>query len=258
MATERSQPGEQAPRQPSPIRALVLAAGVGRRLGEAHAGPKALLELGGRSLLLRHLDALAACGITDVTIVVGHAADALRAAIPAGRAGVLHNPDFREGSVVSLWTGRAVLQSGARVVLMDADVLYDSRLLGRLLGSRHADCLLLDRDIEPGEEPVKLCVARTDRIVDFHKRPTVAHDWHGESVGFFLLSPATAAELARRSAGYVTGGRRHMDYEEPIRDMILDHPGRFGFEDISGLPWTEIDFPEDLAKARALLPELAA
>ncbi len=32
----------------------------------------------------------------------------------------------------------------------------------------------------------------------------------------------------------------------------------FGFEDISGLPWTEIDFPEDVAKAQALLPELIA
>ena len=40
--------------------------------------------------------------------------------------------------------------------------------------------------------------------------------------------------------------------------MILDHPGRFGFEDISGLPWTEIDFPEDVAKANLLLPELTS
>ena len=39
--------------------------------------------------------------------------------------------------------------------------------------------------------------------------------------------------------------------------MIIASAGdRFGFEDISGLPWTEIDFPEDIVKARALLPEL--
>ena len=50
-----------------------------------------------------------------------------------------------------------------------------------------------------------------------------------------------------------------MEYEEPIRDMILDAaPDRFGFEDITGLPWTEIDFAEDVAMKRAiaLLPEL--
>jgi choline kinase len=56
-----------------------------------------------------------------------------------------------------------------------------------------------------------------------------------------------------------------MAYEEPIRDMIIAsssisacNPGRFGFEDISGLPWTEIDFPEDVVKARTLISELVA
>jgi choline kinase len=35
------------------------------------------------------------------------------------------------------------------------------------------------------------------------------------------------------------------------------NPHRFGFEDISALPWTEIDFPDDVIKAHALLPDLA-
>ncbi len=38
--------------------------------------------------------------------------------------------------------------------------------------------------------------------------------------------------------------------------ILASAPERFGFEDISGLPWTEIDFPEDVEKARALLPAL--
>jgi choline kinase len=116
--------------------------------------------------------------------------------------------------------------------------------------------LLLDRKIEPGDEPVKLCV-RDGRIVDFHKRPTAPHDWHGESVGFFRFSAAVARELADRSEDYVVTGRRMMEYEEPIRDMIIASAAdRFGYEDISGLPWTEIDFPADVVKARALLSEL--
>jgi choline kinase len=116
---------------------------------------------------------------------------------------------------------------------------------------------LLDREIEPGDEPVKLCV-RDGRIVDFHKRPNEPHDWHGESVGFFRFSASAAEELAGRAEDYVVTGRRMMEYEEPIRDMIIASTAdRFGFEDISGLPWTEIDFPEDVVKARALLPELA-
>ena len=170
----------------------------------------------------------------------------------------LVNPDFREGSVVSLWAGRAVLRSGTPVILMDADVLYDRRLMARLIDSDRTECLLLDREIEPGDEPVKLCI-RDGRIVDFHKRPQAAHDWYGESVGFFRFTPETAGELADRAEAYVTSGRRGMEYEEPVRDMMMASGGdRFGFEDISGLPWTEIDFPEDIVKARALLPELVA
>ena len=243
--------------------ALILAAGVGRRLSDAlqHRGrPKALLEFRGSSLLARHVAALRRAGVVDITVVAGFAAEQIQSALAGSDGGpgvsVVVNPAFREGSVVSLWAGRAVLRSGGPVVLMDADVLYDDRLMARLIGSGNADCLLLDRDIEPGEEPVKLCI-QDGRIVDFHKRPARAHQWHGESVGFFRFSAAAAAELADRAEAYVRSGRRADEYEEPIRDMIIESdPGRFGFEDISGLPWTEIDFPEDVAKAHRLLPEL--
>lgn len=238
--------------------AVILAAGVGRRLGPGAQGPKALLQFAGRTLLDRHLDSLAACGVPHVHVVTGFEADHIRAAT-SNRPGLslIYNPDYREGSVVSLWTARHALDAGRPLVLMDADVLYEPRLLARLIDSTHPNALLLDRDIEPGDEPVKLCVAH-GRIVDFHKRPQAAYDWHGESVGFFRFTPETASDLARRATSYVEGGRRGMEYEEPIRDMIQATPGQFGFEDITGMPWTEIDFPEDLEKARRLLPHLEA
>lgn len=245
------------------VHALILAAGVGRRLGAMQSGaPKAMLDVGGSSLMARHVSILHRAGVRSITVVVGYAGGHLRSELAATGASpaveVIENLDFREGSVVSLWAGRDVLRSGSPILLMDADVLYDDRLMARLLGSAKPDCLLLDRDIEPGDEPVKLCI-HDGRIVDFHKRPTAPYQWHGESVGFFRFTPSAAAELAGRAGDYVASGRRHMEYEEPIRDMILaSPPGRFGFEDISGLPWTEIDFPEDVLKARALLPELAA
>jgi choline kinase len=211
---------------------------------------------------VRHLDLLQAAGVAHVTIVVGHGAASVRVALAACGTSLpvatIENPDYKEGSVVSLWTARAVLRGAQPILLMDADVLYDRRLLERLVLSVHPDCLLLDRNIEPGDEPVKLCV-RGGNIVDFRKIPTEPHDWHGESVGFFRFSPATAAELASRVEDYVISGRRSQEYEEPIRDMIqASEPRRFAFEDISTLPWTEIDFPEDVIKARTLLPELVS
>lgn len=245
-------------------KALILAAGVGRRLGATGADqreiPKAMLDFDGKTLLARHIGILRGLGVSDITVVIGFAAAQVRIALEAldeGRPiGVINNPDFREGSVVSLWAGRCLLRSGVPVILMDADVLYDARLMRRLIDSPNPDCLLLDREIEPGDEPVKLCV-RDGQIVDFHKRPSKPYHWHGESVGFFRFSAAAAQELADRAEDYVATGRRMMEYEEPIRDMIIaSAEDRFGFEDITGLPWTEIDFPKDVAKAQALLPEL--
>ena len=239
--------------------AVILAAGIGRRLGGgAEPMPKALLPFDGRTLLARHLAALRACGVGDVTVVIGFEGDQMRRTLQAEPGvSLVVNPDFREGSVVSLWAARDRLRAGRPLVLMDADVLYETRLLRRLVQSPHPNAFLLDRDIEPGDEPVKLCI-RGERIVDFRKQPTEAHDWHGESVGFFRFTAEVAAELARRADDYVTGGRRHMEYEEPIRDMVQADPGLFGFEDITGLPWTEIDFPEDVVKANSLLPKLVA
>jgi choline kinase len=159
--------------------------------------------------------------------------------------------------MVSLWSARETLCHGGPVLVMDADVIYDDRLMQRLVGSPIANCFLLDREIEPGDEPVKLCIAG-GRIVDFHKKPQRAHDWHGESVGFFRFQPGVAAELARRTEGYVAAGNTSVEYEEAIRDMVLERPPEtFGYEDITGLPWTEIDFPEDVRRAeRHVVPKL--
>lgn len=245
------------------MKAVILAAGRGCRLGLAGEElPKILLQFGGRTLLQRHIEILEHCGVDDVAVVIGYRADTVRDEIASlgrtRRVTLIENPRYTEGSVVSLWSASAALAGGGPVLLMDGDVLYDWRLLERLVDSNNANCLLMDRNIEPGDEPVKLCIAQS-RIVDFHKRPQQAYEWHGESVGFFRLSAKVAAALCTAAAEYVARGRHDQEYEEPLRDLILaSPPGLFGFEDITGLPWTEIDFPADVARARAkVLPRLA-
>jgi choline kinase len=238
--------------------AIILAAGVGRRLG--HAVPKVLLEFGGKSLLERHLTALHANNVRNVAVTVGHRPDLIRAELK--RLGVLHrvalveNPRYREGSIVSLAVQRAQLAAGKPVLLMDGDVLYDSRMLARLLQAAPENVLLFDQAIEPGEEPVKICL-NGEVIVDFDKVPKHAYDRHGESVGLFRFSASIATVLAERATAYVKGGRAGAEYEAAIRDLILAHPNRFGYEDISDLPWTEIDFEADVVRARQeILPRL--
>ncbi|CAA7622428.1 NTP transferase domain-containing protein [Magnetospirillum sp. SS-4] len=239
---------------------ILLVAGVGRRLDGAIPGPKVLLEFGGQTLLERHLNALLAHGIDDIGLTIGYQGDAIRQEVArlglTDRVRLIENPDYRLGSLVSLWVQAERLRSGRPAILMDGDVLYDPAMIGRLLSAPSENVLLLDREIEPGDEPVKICLSG-GLIVDFRKKPEHAHDWHGESVGFFRFSPATAAMLADRCAWYVGQGLTSLEYEEAIRDLILAEPRRFAATDISDLPWTEIDFVDDVAKARDIvLPQL--
>ena len=67
------------------MRALILASGVGKRLYPLTKDkPKALLEIGGKTLLERHIQNLNNCGISDVVIVVGCFADKIEQACGAG------------------------------------------------------------------------------------------------------------------------------------------------------------------------------
>ena len=247
--------------RPEDISVILLVAGVGRRLNGAAEGPKVLLQFGGRTLLDRHLEALRAHGLDDVHLTVGYEADQIRAELARlGRTDVhlTENPDYRLGSLVSFHVQNPLLRSGKTIILMDGDVLYPAEMIRRLLESPQENVLLLDRNIEPGDEPVKICI-RDGRIVDFRKKPVHEHEWHGESVGFFRFSPEMASELADICAAYVREGRTREEYEEAIRDKILVEPHRFAATDVSDIPWTEIDFIEDVERARnQILPRLEA
>ena len=248
------------------MRALILAAGMGWRLGGGTSQPpKSLLVFGGRTLMERHLEVLFDLGVERVHIGVGYRADLIEAEIARlgmrGFVETVYNPDYERGNVITLWRMRERLRGADHVLLMDADVLHDHRLLRRLVDSPHENCFLVDRELEPGEEPVKLCIAGT-RIVEFGKAvdPTVRYDSLGESVGFFKLSPRMAAALADQCERYVEGGRLDAYYEDALRELVLAEAGAaFGFEDVTDLPWIEIDFAADVSKAeRDILPRLVS
>ena len=243
------------------MRATILAAGIGQRLEQPGLPPKILLRFGDESLLARHVHILRYCGVEGIDMVVGYQSELIEEEI--ARIGArdfvrLHrNDDYLRGSILSFWTLREVYASGRSLIFMDGDVLYDQRLIERLLGSAQANCFLMDRQTEEGEDPVKLCFAEGE-LVDFHKRPELAHDWWGEWIGFARFSPEIAAAVAAAGDRIVRAGGQDEIYESAFREVLVDRaPGPFGVEDVTGLPWVEIDFPEDLERAhREIHPKL--
>jgi choline kinase len=160
---------------------------------------------------------------------------------------------------LTVHTVAEAMTRGGDVLLMDADVLYDDRIMRALAnGKRGVNRLLMDRDFEAGEEPVKLCLRR-GVPVEFRKQltPGLMFDAIGESVGFFRFDEAGARRLATLAAGYVDGGRAHMPHEEAVRDLLLERTQIVEVADVTGAPWIEIDFAGDVARAaREVLPQL--
>src|SRR2546423_13858880 len=69
------------------MKALVLAGGTGTRLRPlSHAMPKQLVPVANRPVLVHALESVRAAGITDVGVVVGDTAPAIRAALGDGSA----------------------------------------------------------------------------------------------------------------------------------------------------------------------------
>lgn len=244
------------------MRAIILAAGIGKRLASTkYAGrPKCLLRFGGKSLLQRTIESLNSLGVDDIVIVVGYKANLVEAELDtlnlSNRPRTVINPDFRQGSLVSLWCAREYLQGD--ILLMDADVLYHPDILKKLVRSAHGNAFLLDRDYGNAEEAVKLCV-RNGVLVEFRKKvpPGLRYEFAGESVGFFRFSEPMAGALARCCREYMAAGKAEEPHEEAIRDLLLATPDQFSYEDVTGLPWIEMDFPEDIERAeRDVLPKI--
>jgi choline kinase len=245
------------------MKTILLAAGIGQRLGEITGDkPKCLLKFGGISLLQRHLATLHYYGITGIIIVTGYQSNLIEQEVynndDANLIKIIHNPAYEKGSIISMLIGLEALATDNDFLLMDADVLYDHRIIERLIRTDHKNCFLLDRNFEPGEEPVKLCV-RDGQLIEFRKKidDNLHFDFQGESVGFFRFSKATADGLIQSAKDYLKRGEDKQPYEECIRDLLLSNPDSFGFEDITGLNWIEIDFPEDVGKAKNnILPNI--
>ncbi len=246
------------------MRAFIYAAGRATRLGADYARrPKILIELGGRSLLEWHVMRLREVGVDELTIVTGHERAQIVAVLPklAEAHGMvireIHNANFTEGSVLSFEVSlEEVLRGGDAVLLMDGDVLYPAEMLRRLMESRSETVLLVDRNYSTADDDPVLVPMRGGRPFDFVKKWTGEAEQIGESIGFFKVAAADLRALAEETRRRSVGEGRLDSYDDVLR--VLVKAGKFAREDLTGLPWTEIDFPKDVEYARReILPALA-
>ncbi len=234
------------------MKATMMAAGFGERLESTpDSPPKILLRFGGKTLLQRHAEILTFLGFDELVVGIGNKADWVKDEIAQQALGdfvrTVDCPQFATGAAYTMWGLRAEFDGPA--VFMDGDVLYDHRLMAHLCDSTHEACFAMDRNIRPSDDSVKICF-RNGEIVDFHKQPSAPHDEFAEWIGFLKLSTDVARRVEGALRPYIAAERTDFIYEEVFRDIMrASPPGVFGVADVTGLPWTEIDFPSDLEYA---------
>ena len=239
------------------MRAIILVAGVGWRLKpHTEATPKCLLEIGGKTLLRRYLEALLSLGVLDVVLVVGHLKDQIMAEaakVPEGlTVRFAENPHFTRGNILSLWYVRQEFDDD--ILIMDGDVLFPQELLARLLAFPEANAIAVDeRFQDSGEEQKVLC--EDGWVVEVTKRVAGDPRVRGEAVGFLRLSPEAAELLRGILEEFIDTGKDTLEYEETFRDLAVEVP--IAVVEVGDLPWVEIDLEADLARAReAVLPQV--
>jgi choline kinase len=249
------------------MRAIILAAGRGLRLvlPEDKQVPKCLLRFDGMSLLERHLRMLRGADVEEIVIALGFRHELIEAEIDRlawqPRPEIVLNRRFELGSVLTLHAVADAMTRGGDILLMDADVLYDGRIMDALVTGRSpVNRVLIDRDFEDGEEPVKVCL-RDGVPTELRKQlaADIQYDTIGESVGFFRFTQSAARRLAALVADYVASGRAQMPHEEAVRDLLIERTQLVEVADVTGAPWIEIDYAQDLQRAaNEVLPQLQA
>jgi molybdenum cofactor cytidylyltransferase len=131
---------------------LILAAGAGTRFGEQ---TKQLADLHGKPLLQHAVDAMNAA-VPRTVVVLGHDADAIRAAVDFGPAQVVLSDDWARGQGFSLRTGVAAL-AGAETVaitLGDQPFITPAVIVAAIAQLREADAVRAVYDGKPGHPVV--------------------------------------------------------------------------------------------------------
>lgn len=121
---------------PSGVAAVILAAGMSKRMG----APKQLLKLGGATLLEHALNNVRRSQAREIVLVLGHVADAIREQTALDGVKVVINPAYEEGMGTSLRAGIAALapESGAAMIVLADQPFVRPETLDRLIEQHRA------------------------------------------------------------------------------------------------------------------------
>ena len=239
---------------------LVLAAGAGRRLRpDTDELPKALLPVAGATTILDiALRNLAAVGLREIVIVVGHAAQVIAdraAGLEAAHSVTLHlvhnDRALEWNNAYSLWLAREHLGRGA--LLVNGDTVHPVGVEKTLLAARESaggGVIIAVDNVKPlADEEMKVVLDGRGALARISKRldPALAY---GEYIGATLIDEHAAPLLA--DALEATWRRDPGLYYEDGYQELADRGGEITAAPIGAVDWVEVDDHRDLRRAREI------
>lgn len=241
------------------MRVIILAAGQGKRLLPLTADiPKALLDIGGKTLIDRQIEAFAHCGIKDFVVVTGYASTLMENALAAiaAKTGVsvrcVYNPFYAVAdNLASCWLVRH--EMGGDFIQVNGDNVFRSDLVERLLSAPKEPvsvAINVKESYDPDDMKVMHDRGRLTEIGKTLPVDTVV----AEAIGFYVFRGSGARayadelELAMRDP---QGLKRWFPWA--VGSLAKKIP--ISTIAITGLRWAEVDFPADLQQARQLVSD---
>ena len=233
---------------------VILAAGMAKRLRPlTDTKPKCLLEVGGKTLLQRTVDAMQQAGITEFVVVTGYRGEMIRDFLTSHFSILnfqfIHNADYEHNNnIYSLWMSGQVVR-GKEFLLMDSDILCDPITVKRI-AQQEGSALAVNRH-ELGEEEMKVVVDADMNITEISKtcRP---EDALGESVGIEKFTADYSKALFRELDQMIEQeGLIDIFYERAF-ERLIPQGHTFRVVDTTDLFSYELDTPEDYERAKEL------
>ncbi|OGQ23334.1 MAG: hypothetical protein A3I05_05195 [Deltaproteobacteria bacterium RIFCSPLOWO2_02_FULL_44_10] len=204
------------------MKTLILAAGLGSRLQhKTQHSPKALVRIHDKPILAYQLDALSACGMKDIGIVLGYQGEMIKEYIEQNYS-FLHttffwNHDYASSnSSYSFWMAKDWIADESYIHL-NCDILFSPTLLQKLLKHRHENVIAIKRDVSLGGR-LEHVVVKGEQI----QKMSIEYDPQatGKAFGLAKLGTLSHVILQKLIATYLAQGDKNQNYFGMIRHAI--------------------------------------
>ena len=239
------------------VKVIILGAGQGKRLLPLTSDvPKALLDIGGKTLIGRQIEAFAASGVREFVVITGYAARRMDEALAAISSATgltirtLFNPFYSVAdNLASCWMARHEMTG--EFIQVNGDNVFRAGLAARLLAVPEAPATVaINHKAKYDADDMKVMMDGM-RLTEIGKTlPLEAVD--AEAIGFYFfrgegarLYAATLDDAMHDPAGlkqWFPSAVGLLAKKIDVRTVAMD-----------GEEWCEVDFPADLQAARHLV-----